>query len=511
MKFNVINAKSMVKSDLNIILINKKCSKNKTKSSKNIDLDIFDNSEMINQWCDKKLFIHANNEGFAGTLYQTFITNIFTENNNLSIGLIGLGDSYQQTLDHFRQAAGHAYKMANKKRVKNLQITIPKDFELPLFDIIKSITEGIILSSYIFKKYNFKSNEKNKNYLEKIDIVIHESVSESLKKACVSGQEIANSILLARDLINEPPIVLNPVYLAKEAQNLAKETGLAIEILDEKMLKKENMNLLLAVAQGACDFAPPRLIKLSYTPKKASKKTIVLIGKGVTFDSGGLDIKPADGMLDMKVDMSGAACVLASMQAIAKLNLNISVIGYMACVENSVSHKSYHPGDIFIARNGLSIEISNTDAEGRLILADTITYALDNDKPDIIIDVATLTGACMVALGTKCAGLFSNDNDLANSLLSFEKKTGEQFWRLPLSEDLLDGLKTPNADYKNCADRWGGSITAALFLQLFVDNKTKWAHLDIAGPATNNKNHPYLSNGGTGFGVRTLVEYLSSF
>ena len=434
MKFNLINTKSMIKSELNIILVNKKDSKTKSKTTKNTnnDLDIYDHAETINKWCHNKLFTHANNEGFLGNLYQTFISNIFSEDHNLSIALIGLGDSYNQNIDHFRQAAGHAYKIAHRKKAKNLQVIIPKNYELPLFDIIKAITEGIILSSYNFKKYNFKALEKHKNHLQKVDIIIHDSVTESLKKAITCAEEIAYSVLLARDLINEPPIVVNPVYLAKEATKIAEETGLSLQILDEKMLKKENMNLLLAVAQGAGDFAPPRLIKLSYKPKKASKKTIALIGKGVTFDSGGLDIKPADGMLDMKVDMSGAACVLATMRAIAKLNLNINVIGYMACVENSVSHKSYHPGDIFIARNGLSVEISNTDAEGRLILADTITYALDNDKPDVIIDIATLTGACMVALGTKCAGLFCNDNDLANSILSFDKKTGEQFWRLPL-------------------------------------------------------------------------------
>ena len=358
-------------------------------------------------------------------------------------------------MDHFRQAGAHAYKLANKKQIKSLQILLPKNTEVPLFDAIQAITEGIILASYTFKKYHSKDMDKHTIHVETVDLIIHETPTDALKKALISGQNIASSVILARDLINEPPIFANPVQLAKEAQKVAKETGLSIEILDEKALQKEKMNLMLAVASAASEFAPPRLIKLIYKPKKASKKTVVLIGKGVTFDSGGLDIKPADGMLDMKVDMSGSAAVLGVMKTIASLNLNFNIIGYMVCVENGVDAKAYHPGDIFIARNGLSIEISNTDAEGRLILADAITYAIDNDKPDVIIDIATLTGACMVALGTKCAGLFSNDDELANSLLSLDKKTGEQFWRLPLNQDLLEGLKTPNADFKNCGDRWG--------------------------------------------------------
>jgi leucyl aminopeptidase len=292
------------------------------------------------------------------------------------------------------------------------------------------------------------------------------------------------------------------------AEQTAKNCGLKIAILDEKQLKKERMNLMLAVGSAASVCAPARLIKLSYEPKKASKRTIALIGKGVTFDSGGLDLKPADGMLEMKVDMSGAAAVLATMRALSKLKPSINVVGYMACVENGVGPHAYHPGDIIVSRHGLTVEINNTDAEGRLILADAINYSQEHDKPDTIIDIATLTGACMVALGTKTAGIFSNNDILSQEIITSGKNTGESFWRLPLLAELKDVLKSPIADIKNCGDRYGGSITAALFLQEFVDSKIKWAHLDIAGPATNNKAHAYNPGGGVGFAVRTLVDYV---
>jgi leucyl aminopeptidase len=247
---------------------------------------------------------------------------------------------------------------------------------------------------------------------------------------------------------------------------------------------------------------------MAYRPKKKAKHHIGLVGKGVTFDSGGLDIKPAEGMLDMKVDMSGAAAVLGTMLTIAKLKPDVAVTGYMPCVENGISAESYHPGDVIKSRKGLTVEIFNTDAEGRLILADALDYAQTRDKPDTIIDLATLTGAVIVALGPYTAGLMSNNDKLAEQLREIGTKAGEDFWRLPLNDELFEALKSPIADMKNAGSRMGGSITGALFLKKFVDERVHWAHLDIAGPATMEKEHPYLAKGGTGFGVRTLVDYI---
>ena len=302
--------------------------------------------------------------------------------------------------------------------------------------------------------------------------------------------------------------MLNPGKFAEIAEQTAKNCGLSISILDEKALKKERMNLMLAVASAASSASPPKLIRLAYKPKKASKRTIVIIGKGVTFDSGGLDIKTADGMLDMKVDMSGAAAVLGIMRALSQLAPAVNIIGYMGCVENGVGPHAYHPGDIIISRKGLSVEINNTDAEGRLVLADIFSYAQEHDKPDTIIDLATLTGACVIALGPKTAGIFSNDDALSEAIYLHGKNAGESFWRLPILEELKDGLRSPIADMKNCGERQGGSITAAIFLKEFIDDNIKWAHLDIAGPATTNKAHAYNSLGGVGFGVRTIVDYV---
>ena len=244
---------------------------------------------------------------------------------------------------------------------------------------------------------------------------------------------------------------------------------------------------------------------LKKSPRSRAQKHVVLVGKGLTFDCGGLDIKPADGMLDMKVDMSGAAAVLGAMVAIARIKPDVAVTGYLGCVENGIGGNAYHPGDILKSRKGLTVEINNTDAEGRLVLADCIDLALTQHKPDLLIDLATLTGASMVALGPSTAAVFTDDDSLAEDVKSIGKRNGEDFWRLPLNDDLLVQLKSPIADMKNTGLRYGGAITAALFLKQFVDGRAPWAHLDIAGPASSDKEGDYTPKGGAGFGVRTLV------
>jgi leucyl aminopeptidase len=449
----------------------------------------------------------AHEEGFLGDEGQSYLTATLGKAATKSIALLGLGASNDQSIDLFRRAGGEAFKLAYRKRAKKISIVIPEKTTTPLFDVVQALSEGLCLANYRFDRYQ---KDKKETVLKEVEIHLPQDPNSDHKLAAAHGQQIAESVCLARDLINEGPMELNPVKFAEHAEKVAQESGLKIDILDEKKLKKEKMNLMLAVASASQSFAPPRLIKLHYQPKKPSKHKIVLVGKGVTFDSGGLDIKTADGMLDMKVDMSGAAAVLGTMCAISKLQPKVEVVGYMACVENGVGPRAYHPGDILISRKGTSVEIANTDAEGRLVLADTITYAIDHDKPDIIIDIATLTGACMVALGLKTAGLFANDDGLADAITQSGQTVGESFWRMPLNPALKEIIKSPVADIKNCGDRYGGSITAALFLADFIEKDIKWAHLDIAGPATNNKPHSYLSTGGVGFGVRTLTDYLMS-
>jgi leucyl aminopeptidase len=463
-------------------------SSSKNPESEKLDLlvyGVFDSDSI-----DKK----AVAEGFKAKLGQIFYTH--PAKGPRGIAFLGLGEKAKATPDTYRKAGALACKLAQDKQAAKVGL------QLSAKASIRAACEGAMLAPYKFDKY---VSEKTEFHVKEF---IFFTEDKNAIKDIKDAQIIAKAVKLARDLINEGPTVMNPEKMAENAKREAKETGLDIQVLDEKALEKEKFGLLLAVGRASSDFAPPRVIKLSYKPAKKAKKHVVLVGKGVTFDSGGLDLKPSDGMLHMKTDMSGAAAVMGVMQAIANLKPNIAVTGYMACVENGIDSKSYHPGDILISRKGLSVEINNTDAEGRLVLADTLNYAQEKDKPDMIIDIATLTGACVVALGPNMAGLFSNDDALSAQILEASKYTGEQFWRMPILEDLFDQLKTPLADMKNTGERYGGAITAALFLQKFIEPKTVWAHLDIAGPARNDKDQAYISSGGSGFAVRTLIELL---
>lgn len=314
------------------------------------------------------------------------------------------------------------------------------------------------------------------------------------------AQAVGRAIGLARDLINLPPSDKNPVSLAERSRELAQQFGFQCMVLDESQLQRERMGCLLGVAQGSAQ--PPRVVLLQYNQGR-NGRTLGLIGKGVTFDSGGLSLKTNDQMLDMKCDMSGAAAVLASLTAIAELKLPVNVLGVLALVENMPSGTAMKLGDVLHARNGKTVEVLNTDAEGRLILADALTYAIDL-KATHLVDLATLTGACMVALGTEVAGLFANNQPWADQVLLAIQKAGERAWQMPMFADYRDLLKSQVADLKNVGGKYAGSITAAKFLEQFVGN-TPWVHLDIAGPAFASDDSPTRDAGGTGCMVRSLV------
>ena len=267
------------------------------------------------------------------------------------------------------------------------------------------------------------------------------------------------------------------------------------------------MQMVLAVSRAASPYRPARVVRLHYKPAKKAKKHIAFVGKGLVFDSGGLDLKPPAGMLNMKLDMGGAGCVLGAMAAIGKLKPDVAVTAYLGCVENGIGGNAYHPGDVLKSRKGITVEVNNTDAEGRLVLADCIDYALTKDKPDVLIDVATLTGAAMVALGDTTAALYSRQDELAEHIASAGESAGEDFWRMPLNDKLFSQLRSDIADMKNTGERFGGSITAALFLDQFVDGRADWAHLDIAGPAMTTKGNAYTPKGGVGFGAATLARF----
>ncbi len=435
------------------------------------------------------------------------------ENNIIRMAFKGCGDPSKLSLKKIRQVGGEYANMANAHKSETVRIEIPyhetKDFSYAL--ALQTFLEGVYLANYQFNKYRDLKDAKP-NTLKTVEIITA-SISKSeandiFQKVSIIGE----SIYLARDLINEPAIQLTPSEFAKQAQKIAKETKILCKVLGEDECKKLNMGLFLGVSKGSKEEA--KLIHLTYKPAKQSKKNkkvITLLGKGLTFDSGGLSLKPADAMMDMKIDMSGGAAVLAAMRSIALLQPDVEVHGVIVAVENMPDGNAIRPGDILISRKGVSVEVLNTDAEGRLALADGLSYCQDFTKPNEIIDLATLTGACMVALGLKTAGLYSNNDQMAENFLKSAELAGEGYWRMPLLEDLKDAIKSKIADIKNIGNgRWGGSITAALFLERFINDNVHWTHLDIAGPASTESDYNgYIKTGAVGFGVRSLIHYVT--
>lgn len=382
-----------------------------------------------------------------------------------------------------------------------------KQFETKV--CIKSIIESVRLATYLFDKYKGDEEKKKRRPIEDVYIAVSPPKIRQAEEGINAGNIISDAVCFARDLVNEPAEVTHPSYLAEVALNIAKKSDgkIKVKILEKEEIEKLEMFAFLGVARGS--EKAPKFIHLSYKPARPVKK-IALIGKGITFDTGGLSLKGSEHMETMKLDMSGAASVLAVFAAIPSLSVKAEVTGIIAACENMPSGCALKPGDILKALNGKTIEVLNTDAEGRLTLADAISYAVTKEKPDEIIDLATLTGACMVALGTDIAGIWGNNDKLLNNLEKYAKLTGENIWRMPLFEQYKDLIKSHIADIKNTqTGKFGGALTAALFLKEFVGN-IPWVHLDIAGPAYTEKDTPLAPCGGTGFGVRLLLEYLQS-
>lgn len=373
-----------------------------------------------------------------------------------------------------------------------------------------SFALGALLRGYKFKKY--KSKAKKKNGADANDrtlkkIVIHCDDPKAVNQAFVAARAILDGVTLARDLVNEPANILGPAEFAARAKALAK-SGVQVEVLGLKALQKLGMNALLAVGQGS--ERPSHVVVMQWRgagPKGGAP--IALVGKGVTFDTGGISLKPAAGMEDMKGDMGGAACVVGLMQALAERKAKVNAVGIIGLVENMPSGRAQRPGDVVTAMSGQTIEVLNTDAEGRMVLADCLWYVQDRFKPKAIIDLATLTGAVMVALGKEHAGLFSNNDKLSGWLTEAGNVTGERLWRLPLGPKYDKMIDSKVADMKNTGGKWGGSISAAQFLQRFIKDGTPWAHLDIAGTAMSSVDSEINRSWGSGFGVRLLDRLIS--
>jgi len=360
------------------------------------------------------------------------------------------------------------------------------------------IALGLRLRAYAFDRYKTKS--KDKDEAEPLTVTLRTADPSAVKKAVKTADAIAAGVIQARDLVNEPPNVLYPEEFADRAAKLEK-LGVEIEILDEKALKKIGMRALLGVGQGSR--RESRVAIMRWNGAKKDEKPVAFVGKGVTFDTGGISLKPGAGMEDMKGDMAGAACVVGLMQALAGRKAKVNAIGVIGLVENMPDGNAQRPGDIVTSLSGQTIEIINTDAEGRLVLADLLWYAKGRFEPKFMINLATLTGAIMVALGSEHAGLFSNDDELAQNLTASGLATGERVWRMPLSPEYDKLIDSQFADMKNTGGRYGGSITAAQFLQRFVGD-TPWAHLDVAGTAMNSVKNDLNRSWGGGWGVRLL-------
>ncbi len=417
--------------------------------------------------------------------------------------VVGLGDGRGGTPEHARRAAAGGLRRARDLGARRVAIELLGDG--PARARAQVVVEGGILGTYAFDRYK---KEKSERAIEQLTVIAPDARSaRAAEEGARWGEIFASATLLARDLVNTPANDVHPTHLAKAAQDVAREARLKLTVYDRAACEKMGMGAFLGVAAGSQQ--PPRFIHLSYVPSGRVRRRVAVIGKGVTFDAGGLDLKSPDGMLRMKDDMSGGAAVLGIMQALGRLRPPVEVHGLVAATENMPSGTAYRPGDVLRAMNGTTIEIGNTDAEGRLTLADAICYANTRIKPDEIIDMATLTGACVVALGPLCSGLFASDQGLADRLLAAGERAGERLWQLPLIDEYRDHLKSEVADINNVGPRGGGAINAALFLREFA-GATPWAHLDIAGPAFTEKDLPLGPKGGTGVAVRTILTYLTA-
>ena len=419
---------------------------------------------------------------------------------NLAIYSAALSPSYN-SWENVKIFVARAVRMAKDHGLRNVSVLLNTDEGLPF---VGKAVEGAILGAYSFDRYKREKAEFDKIQFNIIGLKAHDAQNRHYVSRYSLVSDAVNE---ARDIINEPGSVVTPEYLAGAARRIAKESNLDLKVWDEKKLQKDGYNGLLQVGRGSA--YPPRLIRLTYRAKKA-KAHLAFVGKGVTFDTGGISIKPAEKMYEMKGDMSGGAAVLYAMKAIGKLKPDVNVTGIIPAAENFPDANAQRPGDIFYAKNGKSIMVDNTDAEGRLILTDGLHLAGEEGATHIL-DIATLTGACVRALGLSIAGIMGNDETLIHAVIQSGQNQGEAYWELPLPEEYKELLKTPYADINNIGGPVAGALTAGLFLQEFVPEKTKWAHLDIAGPFIREKDWKYYEAGAIGFGLKTLVDMAERF
>ncbi|MBI2924004.1 MAG: leucyl aminopeptidase [Planctomycetes bacterium] len=443
----------------------------------------------------RRLAAALEKENFRGRVGQTFVWHA-GDSHAERVLVAGLGRAAARDVDITIRSAGAAAKKAKEIGATRVVCTLPAPGKLGEERNAQSVALGILLGSYEFDKYR-----QSKEHARAFDGV---EVLGAPDRALKTAEIYARGTILARDLVNTPAGDCAPRHLAETARKLAG-ANVKVTVWGPKEIEKKAMGGLIGIGKGSDE--PYQFIMLKWEGKKGAKK-IAVCGKGITFDSGGLCIKPADGMGTMKCDMSGAAAVLGMFSVISELKPECTVYGYIPAAENMTGGSAVKTGDVLRTASGRTIEVNNTDAEGRVVLADALTIARE-DKPDEILDLATLTGACVVALGDQVAGLFSNDDNLAAGIEAASKRAGERFWRMPIVPEYRELLKSEIADIKNSGGRWGGAIQGALFLQEWAGEQP-WAHLDIAGPAFSEKGLPFCPPGGVGFAVRTLLEYVTA-
>jgi leucyl aminopeptidase len=429
--------------------------------------------------------------------------------------LIGTGKAAEQEESGWATLGGYALGQITARKVAEASLVAEVAGADAKPEVIAAnLAFGALLRHYAFRKYLTKKNgDEGANGDQKptsdrlTRLVIHCPDPEKAKAAFEARRAVADGVYVARDLVNEPANVLGPVEFAERVKEL-ESTGLEVEILDDKALKDIGMNTLLSVAQGSA--RPARVAIMQWNGAKSKRaKPLAFVGKGVVFDTGGISIKPAAGMEDMKGDMGGAAAVVGLMVALAERKAPVNAVGIIGIVENMPSGTATRPGDIVVSLSGQTVENLNTDAEGRLVLADVLWYVQDRFKPRFVIDLATLTGAIMVALGKDFAGLFANDDKLADQLLAASNVTGEKLWRMPLDKSYDRLMDSKNADIKNMGGRWGGACTAAAFLKRFIKKDVPWAHLDIAGTAMDAPKNEINTSWGSGWGVQLLDRFVA--
>ncbi|HEY7114945.1 MAG TPA: leucyl aminopeptidase [Tepidisphaeraceae bacterium] len=452
----------------------------------------------------------------------------------LVIGLSATSAAGTSAIQSLREAGAALAKHARRQKLQSVALVVADAPAMEPADAVEALATGFLLGSFAFREYKGSATRKgddDKSKPVRLTLIATDTGARA-KAALQRARMLAEAQNLARTIASRPGNEINPPSLAKLAQEVARDAGLRVRVLDEKELKRLGMGGLLAVGAGSPN--PPRLIALEHKGsgsklqgsgakrssnsqsairnRQSSSAPILVIGKSITFDTGGISIKPADKMGDMIYDKCGGMAVLGLMYALAKSDFPMHVVGLLTSAENHVSGTAYRPGDIITLYNGVTVEITNTDAEGRLVLADAIAWGIETYQPAAVVDLATLTGGCVVALGHTMAGLMSNDDPLASELLAAAGAAGEKIWRLPVGDDQRDMLKSNHADIINSAGRWASPLTGAAFLTFALPDKPRvpWAHLDIAGVADTDKELPLYAKGATGFGVRTLYQWLTT-